>query len=165
MATDAKLLPDRALDQAWRGGVGVAMAVTRAQELSDPLRLHALLEDAKVIVSDRHACSPSEASDASLLCVVVHQAPAPRYRVGGCYIRRLTTPLRRTAPPPVSTGSRSSQQAGPPSPKSDRKCANTRCRDSVILLVCRRCHRATVLSIYRPPPPTSALGQALSPRD
>ena len=62
MVIDAKLLAaDRALDQAWRGGVGVAMAVTRAQELSDPLRLDVLLEDAKVIVSDRHACSPSEA--------------------------------------------------------------------------------------------------------
>jgi AmiR/NasT family two-component response regulator len=59
---DAKLLAaDRALDQAWRGGIGVAMAVTRAQELSDPLRLDVLLEDAKVIVSDRHRCSPDEA--------------------------------------------------------------------------------------------------------
>ena len=59
---DAKLLAaDRALDQAWRSGVGVAMAVTRAQGLSDPHRLDVLLEDAKVIVSDRHACSPSEA--------------------------------------------------------------------------------------------------------
>ena len=59
---DAKLLAaDRALDQAWRGGVGVAMAVTRAQELSDPLRLDVLLEDAKVIVSDHHACSSDEA--------------------------------------------------------------------------------------------------------
>jgi hypothetical protein len=60
MVNDAKLLAaDRALDQAWRSGVGVAMAVSRAQELSDPLRLDVLLEDAKVIVSDRHACSPS----------------------------------------------------------------------------------------------------------
>jgi AmiR/NasT family two-component response regulator len=62
MVNDAKLLAaDRALDQAWRSGVGVAMAVTRAQELSDPLRLDVLLEDAKVIVSDHHACSPNEA--------------------------------------------------------------------------------------------------------
>ena len=59
---DAKLLAsDRALDQAWRGGVGVAMAATRAEELSDPLRLDLLLEDAKLIVSDHHACSPNEA--------------------------------------------------------------------------------------------------------
>jgi AmiR/NasT family two-component response regulator len=59
---DAKLLTaDRALDQAWRGGVGVAMAVTRAQELSDPLRRDLLLGDAKVIVSDHHSCSPDEA--------------------------------------------------------------------------------------------------------
>ena len=62
MMIDEKLLAaDRALDQAWRGGVGVAVAVTRAQELNDPLRLDVLLEDAKVIVSDRHACSPDEA--------------------------------------------------------------------------------------------------------
>jgi AmiR/NasT family two-component response regulator len=62
MEINAKLLTsDRALDQAWRGGVGVATAVTRAQELSDPLRLDVLLEDAKVIVSDHHACSPDEA--------------------------------------------------------------------------------------------------------
>ena len=82
MVIDAKLLAaDRALDQAWRGGVGVAMAVTRAQELSDPLRLDVLLEDAKVIVSDHHACSPERGIDAALLRVVVHQSPAPRYRV------------------------------------------------------------------------------------
>jgi AmiR/NasT family two-component response regulator len=60
--TDAKLLAaDRALDQAWRGGVGVAKAVTRAQELSDPHRLDVLLEEAKAIVSDHRACSPDEA--------------------------------------------------------------------------------------------------------
>ena len=62
MVIDAKLLAaDRALDQAWRGGVGVAGAVTRAQELTDPHRLDVLLEDAKAIVSDHHACSPDEA--------------------------------------------------------------------------------------------------------
>ena len=62
MLTDAKrLAADRALDQAWRGGIGVARAVTRAQELSDPLRLDVLMEDAKVIVSDHHDCSPDEA--------------------------------------------------------------------------------------------------------
>src|SRR3954454_18289284 len=55
------LAADRALDQAWRGGIGVAMAVTRAQELSDPLRLDVLLEDAKVMVSDAHGWSPDEA--------------------------------------------------------------------------------------------------------
>jgi AmiR/NasT family two-component response regulator len=62
MVIDAKLLAaDRALDQAWRGGVGVAKAVTHAQELSDPYRLDVLLEEAKAIVSDHHACSPDEA--------------------------------------------------------------------------------------------------------
>ena len=62
MEIDAKLLAsDRAIDEAWRGGVGVGMAVTRAEELSDPLRLDVLLEDAKVIISDRHNCSPEEA--------------------------------------------------------------------------------------------------------
>jgi AmiR/NasT family two-component response regulator len=62
MEIDAKLLAsDRALDQAWRGGVGVATAVTHAQELSDPLRLDVLLDEAKANVSDRHGCSPDEA--------------------------------------------------------------------------------------------------------
>jgi AmiR/NasT family two-component response regulator len=62
MVIDAKLLAaDRALDQAWRGGVGVAGAVTRAQDYSDPLRHDALIEDAKVIVSDHQSCSPEEA--------------------------------------------------------------------------------------------------------
>jgi len=62
MVIDAKLLAaDRALDQAWRSGVGAATAVSRAQELSDPLRLDVLLEDAVVIVSDHHACSREEA--------------------------------------------------------------------------------------------------------
>ena len=32
-----------------------------AEELSDPLRLDLLLEEAKAIVSDHHACSPNEA--------------------------------------------------------------------------------------------------------
>ena len=37
MEKDAKLLAsDRAIDEAWRGGVGVAVAVSRAEELSDP---------------------------------------------------------------------------------------------------------------------------------
>ena len=62
MEIDAKLLAsDQAIDEAWRGGVGVAIAVSRADELSDPLRLDVLLDEAKVIVSDRHACSPEEA--------------------------------------------------------------------------------------------------------
>src|SRR4051794_36916538 len=62
MLIDAKLLAaDRALDQAWRGGIGVAMAGTRAHELSAPLPLDVVLEDAKLIVSDRHDCSPNEA--------------------------------------------------------------------------------------------------------
>jgi hypothetical protein len=62
MEIDAKLLAyDRAIDEAWRGGVGVATAATRAQELSDPHRLDVLLEDAKIIVSDHHGCSPEEA--------------------------------------------------------------------------------------------------------
>jgi len=38
-------------------------------------------------------------------------------------------------------------------PKSDRRCANTKCPvfgEATKLFVCRNCHRATVLSIYRP---------------
>jgi len=59
---DAKLLAaDRALDRAWRGGVGVAGAVTRAQDYSDPLRFDVPLEEAKAIVSDHQSCSPEEA--------------------------------------------------------------------------------------------------------
>ena len=79
---DAKLLAaDRALDQAWRGGVGVAMAITRAQELSDPLRLDVLFRrcDGDRLRSPR--LQPRRGIGAALLRVVVHQAPAPRYRV------------------------------------------------------------------------------------
>jgi AmiR/NasT family two-component response regulator len=43
------------------GEIGVANAVTRAQELSDSLRLDVLLEEAKAIVSNHHACSREEA--------------------------------------------------------------------------------------------------------
>jgi AmiR/NasT family two-component response regulator len=102
MVIDAKLLAaDRALDQAWRGGVGVAMAVTRAQELSDPLRLDVLLEDAKVIVSDRHACSLDEAL-ARLCFVAWHTNRRLRdiasevvtYRQGG-FAEQLTPRLYR----------------------------------------------------------------------
>jgi hypothetical protein len=60
MVIDAKLLAaDRLLDQAWRGGGGVARAVTHAAELSD--RCDVVLRDAQSIVSDRHACTPGEA--------------------------------------------------------------------------------------------------------
>ena len=59
---DAKLLAsDRLLDQAWRGGIGVSSAVARARALGDPLRCGVVIEDAKLIVSDHHACSPDEA--------------------------------------------------------------------------------------------------------
>jgi hypothetical protein len=59
---DAKLLAsDRLLDQAWRGGIGVASALTRAQALGDPLCCGVVIEDARVIVSAHHACGPDEA--------------------------------------------------------------------------------------------------------
>jgi len=59
---DAKLLAsDRLLDQAWRGGIGVASALARAQALGDPLRCGVVVEHAKLIVSAHHACSPDEA--------------------------------------------------------------------------------------------------------
>ena len=62
MVTDPRqLAADRALDRAWRGGVGVAKAAAHAHELSEPLRCDPAMEDAKVIVSDHHACSPDEA--------------------------------------------------------------------------------------------------------
>jgi hypothetical protein len=40
--------------------------------------------------------------------------------------------------------------------KTDRKCSNPRCpvfRKATTLLVCRRCHRATAISVYRPHTP------------
>ena len=59
---DAKLLAsDRLLDQAWRGGIGVASALARAQALGDPLCCGVVIEEAKLIVSAHHACSPDEA--------------------------------------------------------------------------------------------------------
>jgi hypothetical protein len=60
MVVDARLLlADRALDQAWRGGIGVAKAVTHANGLSD--HCDVVLVDAAAIVCDRHACSSAEA--------------------------------------------------------------------------------------------------------
>src|SRR4051794_27153025 len=109
MLIDAKLLAaDRALDQAWRGGIGVAMAVTRAQELSDPLRLDVLLEDAKVIVSDPHACSPDEAS--ARLCFVscTPNADSEISRLRSSQAPPTSRSASPTSPHPVSTGSRSS---------------------------------------------------------
>lgn len=62
MLIDAKLLAaDRALDQAWRGGVGVAKAVTHAKTLSESVSLDVVMEDATTIVSVHHGCSPDEA--------------------------------------------------------------------------------------------------------
>lgn len=60
MVVDARLLiADRVLDQAWRSGIGVAKAVTHADQLSD--HCDVVLEDARTIVSDRHSCSLAEA--------------------------------------------------------------------------------------------------------
>ena len=62
MGTTAELLAaDRALDQAWRGGVGVAKAVALAKELSETLLPEVVIEDAKQIISARHNCDPAEA--------------------------------------------------------------------------------------------------------
>ena len=154
---DAKLLAaDRALDQAWRGGIGVAMAVTRAQELSDPLRLDVLLEDAKVIVSDRHACSPSEAL--TRLCFV------------SWYTKRL---LRDIASEVVTFAADqrgvADQSTAPSLPVHalarkqgrPRRQVRSQVREHEVPSIRQGnqpprlppCHRATVLSIYRPPPP------------
>jgi hypothetical protein len=121
---DAKLLAaDRALDQAWRGGVGVARAVTRAQELSDPLRLDVLLDGAKAIVSDRHSCSPEEAS-ARLFFVSWHT----NRRLRDIASEVVTYPQGGFAEQstPVSTGSRCSQEAGGPRWPSQIASARTR---------------------------------------
>jgi hypothetical protein len=62
MGTPADLLAaDRVLDQAWRGGVGVARAVDHAKELSEILLPEVVIEDAKQIISTRHNCDPAEA--------------------------------------------------------------------------------------------------------
>jgi AmiR/NasT family two-component response regulator len=62
MGTTAELLAaDRALDQAWCGGVGVAKAVAIAKELSEILLPEVVIEDAKQIISARHNCDPAEA--------------------------------------------------------------------------------------------------------
>src|SRR5436309_3390924 len=60
--TAAELLAsDRALDRAWRGGVGVARDVARAKEFSEMLLPEVVIEDAKQIISARHNCDPAEA--------------------------------------------------------------------------------------------------------
>ena len=62
MVTTADLLAaDRALDDAWRCGVGVAKAVAHAKELSEILPRDALIDDAKAVISARHSCDPDEA--------------------------------------------------------------------------------------------------------
>jgi hypothetical protein len=55
------LAADRVLDYAWRAGIGVATAVTRAQELSDPLRCNAAIRYATLLVSHHQTCSQEEA--------------------------------------------------------------------------------------------------------
>ena len=54
------LSADRAIDQAWRCGVGVGHAATHAKRLNDLLREDPVVADAKTIVSERHECSPEE---------------------------------------------------------------------------------------------------------
>jgi phage-related minor tail protein len=62
MLIDAKLLAaDRALDQAWRGGVGVAKAVTHAKKFTASFRCDVMMKDATSIVSAHHSCTPDEA--------------------------------------------------------------------------------------------------------
>ena len=93
MVTTADLLAaDRVLEEAWRGGVGVAKAVARAKELSGTLPRDVMLEDAKEIISARHDCDPEEAlarivfvsqftnhSVRDLACHVVVSAAAERH--------------------------------------------------------------------------------------
>ncbi len=92
VATTGDLLSaDRSMDRAWRSGIGVGQAATRAKELGDLLRRNALIDDAKEIISDRHNCSPEEAlvrlvfvsershrSVRDLACEVVASAAAER---------------------------------------------------------------------------------------
>jgi AmiR/NasT family two-component response regulator len=55
------LAADRALDEAWRSGVGAAEAYAHAKRLRKEIGRDAAIEDAKTIVSDRRDCSPDEA--------------------------------------------------------------------------------------------------------
>src|SRR5438132_12490758 len=62
MVTTADLLvADRVLDDAWRGGVGVARALPDAKELIEVLPRDVLIEDAKEVISVRHNCDADEA--------------------------------------------------------------------------------------------------------
>jgi hypothetical protein len=69
------LAADRVVDQAWRAGIGVAAAVVRAGELSDPLRGDAVMRTATLVVSNHQACS---ADDALSRLVFVSQLTARR---------------------------------------------------------------------------------------
>src|SRR5881392_863372 len=72
-------------------GIGVASALARAQALGDPLRCGVVIEDAKLIVSAHHACSPDEAlarlvfvskhTNGRLLDVAMTSSRAPPVRV------------------------------------------------------------------------------------
>jgi hypothetical protein len=55
------LAADRVVDQAWRAGIGVAAAVARAGELSDPLHADAVMRTATLLVSNHQACTPEDA--------------------------------------------------------------------------------------------------------
>lgn len=109
---DQRLATDRALDQAWRGGVGVATAVTRAEKLNDPRRLDALLDDAKEIVSTRHACSPFEAL--TRLCFVSWHTNRRLHDIASEVVAFAADhpAVSPTSPLPAPTGSRSSQEQG-----------------------------------------------------
>jgi len=57
-----QLAADRLLDEAWRGGVGTAAAYAEATRLSHETGAQErVIEDAKMIVSERRDCSPEEA--------------------------------------------------------------------------------------------------------
>ena len=56
------LAADRLLDEAWRGGVGTAAAYAEATRVSHEAGAQErVIEDAKMIVSERRDCSPDEA--------------------------------------------------------------------------------------------------------
>ncbi len=49
------------LDAAWRSGVGVDQALADLQRLTGQLGRHPAIDQAKMVLADKHDCEPSQA--------------------------------------------------------------------------------------------------------